>query len=98
MDQQYFPGRDYPDRQKWLAVRYTPRRLNRGIPVYTGDKPVNIGMNRAKRMARAKDVRDRTMLVHMASLMPAGSARVPKQHYAHTRLVKIRHAARRNHE
>ena len=40
----YFPGRDYPDREVWLAKRATPRKNRRYVyiymhPPYTQDGP-----------------------------------------------------------
>lgn len=45
----YFPGQDYPDREVWLKIRYTPRNLHRGRILYAGKKPLVVGTNAAKR-------------------------------------------------
>jgi hypothetical protein len=49
-----------------------------------GAKPMNIGMNRAKRVARSADKRDRVIvLAHLGSM--------PKQYRNHQQLVRSRH-------
>lgn len=53
--------------------------------IYQGEKPLNIGMNQAKRVARSADRRDRlAILFHMG----AGS---PKRDAHHGELVYRRH-------
>ena len=54
-ERDYFPGRDYPDREKWLDKRATDRRAlkKRGTVLYTarkGGKPLRLGTNLAKRI------------------------------------------------
>ena len=54
-ERDYFPGRDYPDREKWLDKRATDRRAlkKRGTSLYTarkGGKPLRLGINLAKRI------------------------------------------------
>jgi hypothetical protein len=54
-ERDYFPGRDYPDREKWLDKRTTDRRAlkKRGTVLYTarkGGKPLRLGINLAKRI------------------------------------------------
>lgn len=52
----YFPGRDYPDREKWLAKRDTPKRIVSENMIYhtQGErKPLRLGLNAAKRAAKA---------------------------------------------
>lgn len=51
----YFPGRDFPDREVWLARRCTDRRAfrRRGTVIYSsreGGKPLRLGINLAKRI------------------------------------------------
>jgi hypothetical protein len=49
-----------------------------------GGKPMNIGVNRAKRVARSSDKRDRLIvLAHLGSM--------PKQYKHHQELVLTRH-------
>jgi hypothetical protein len=49
-----------------------------------GGKPLNIGMNQAKRVARSADKRDRVIvLAHLGSM--------PKQYRNHQQLVRSRH-------
>lgn len=50
MSKLYFPGRDFPDREAWLARRSTPRRLKRERVIYQGPQPLNAGINQAKRL------------------------------------------------
>jgi hypothetical protein len=51
---------------------------------HKGGKPMNLGINRAKRLARTMDRRDRLMiLAHLGSM--------PKQDRLHQELVKQRH-------
>jgi len=49
-------------------------------------KPLNIGMNRAKRVARAADKRDQARVLE--ELGPG----LPRQHHFHQELVRQRHA------
>lgn len=49
--QDYFPGRDYPDREVWLKKRDTPRGQLHGAVIYSGRKPLALGINQAKRFA-----------------------------------------------
>ena len=54
-ERDYFPGRDYPDREKWLDKRATDRRAlkKRGTVLYSsrpGGKPLRLGINLAKRI------------------------------------------------
>ena len=49
-----------------------------------GGKPMSIGMNQAKRVARSADKRDRlAVLAHLGSM--------PKQYRNHQQLVRSRH-------
>lgn len=50
----FFPGADYPDREIWLAKRYTDLRAfrDRGRVIYSGKKPLCLGINRIKRAER----------------------------------------------
>ncbi len=50
MNDSYFPGRDFPDREAWLARRNTPRKLKRERVIYQDTKPLNAGINQAKRL------------------------------------------------
>lgn len=50
MVKQFFPGRDYPDREVWLKIRTTPANLwrHRGLTIYSsrkGGKPMVLGIN-----------------------------------------------------
>jgi hypothetical protein len=48
----FFPGLDFPDREKWLVIRSTPtgrRWRQRGRLIYSGKKPLCLGINRRKR-------------------------------------------------
>src|SRR5580658_8204818 len=54
-------------------------------PSRKGGKPLNIGMNRAKRVARSADKRDQ-----LAVLKELGP-NLPRQHSHHQQLVKQRH-------
>lgn len=55
----YFPGRDYPDREVWLKKRETNKRAIKEAsekPIYHtqgGRKPLRLGLNAAKRAAKA---------------------------------------------
>lgn len=57
-----------------------------------GGKPLVIGMNNAKRMARRMDKRDQLSVLE--NIGPGN----PRQHQHHTRLVQQRHAAIRDRE
>ena len=50
-----------------------------------GGRPLNIGMNQAKRVARSADKRDQALV--LAQLGPG----LPRQHRHHQTLVKRRH-------
>ena len=50
-----------------------------------GGKPMNIGMNKAKRIARSADKRDQAIV--LAKLGPG----LPRQHENHQDLVRSRH-------
>ena len=50
-----------------------------------GGKPLNIGINRAKRVARAADKRDQTQV-----LATLGTG-LPREHSHHQQLVRSRH-------
>jgi hypothetical protein len=50
-----------------------------------GGKPMNIGMNQAKRVARSADKRDQALV--LAQLGPG----LPRQHKHHQELVQRRH-------
>lgn len=50
-----------------------------------GSKPMNIGMNRAKRVARNADVRDQLTVL---SVIGPGN---PRQHSHHQQLIRTRH-------
>ena len=54
-------------------------------PSTKGGKPLNIGMNRAKRVARSSDRRDQITV--QRQLGPG----LPRQHGAHQALVRRRH-------
>lgn len=48
-EQTWFPGLDFPDREEWLKIRSTPQRKPRGTVIYSGKKPLNLGINLRKR-------------------------------------------------
>jgi hypothetical protein len=50
-----------------------------------GGKPLNIGMNQAKRVARSADKRDQALV--LARLGPG----LPREHRHHQQLVRSRH-------
>jgi hypothetical protein len=50
-----------------------------------GGKPLNVGMNRAKRVARYADKRDQ------AAVLKTLGAGLPRQHSHHQELVRRRH-------
>lgn len=52
----YWPGQDYPDREQWLAKRYTPPRNRRAALYFDSTRwgTLNMGVNEAKRKARAE--------------------------------------------
>jgi hypothetical protein len=53
--QDWFPGRDYPDREVWLKVR-APRVSTKARLIHDSAKgPLILGINAAKRAARAYD-------------------------------------------
>lgn len=69
--QDWFPGRDYPDRDVWLAKRNTPRGQVYGKLIYAhsneaGAKraPLQFGINKAKRAARHVDASLGTPVQH----------------------------------
>lgn len=81
----WFPGKDFPDREKWLAVRSTPQRKPRGRMIYTGvnasgaksiRKPLFMGINSRKRIEAR-----RTGTAH---------GRLPKR--AESSIIRARHA------
>jgi len=47
----YFPGRDYPDRDEWLRRRAAQRDQPRETVIYRGKGPFMVGLNHAKREA-----------------------------------------------
>lgn len=52
----YFPGKDYPDRDKWLAIRAMQRVKRDVLRVYAPQEngkliPLDVGMNKVKREA-----------------------------------------------
>jgi hypothetical protein len=52
-DAPYFPGRDYPNREAWLAKRSTPRKPRAGTVLYgaqPGGEPLRLGTNLGKRI------------------------------------------------
>lgn len=53
---QYFPGQDYPDREKWLAKRYTPITGLPGYMYFDSRRwgTFNAGVNHLKRQVRAE--------------------------------------------
>lgn len=59
---------------------------------HKGGKPLMIGMNHAKRMARRMDRRDQTAV--LAQMGPG----FPRQHSHHQRLIEQRHVAIRDRE
>lgn len=52
----FFPGRDYPDREIWLAKRCTDLKAirDRGRVIYSGKKPMFLGINKVKREERSR--------------------------------------------
>ncbi len=52
-DPEYFPGKDYPDREVWLKIRAAQHDKAPVRVVYSGLQPFAIGINAAKRMADA---------------------------------------------
>lgn len=50
-DPLYWPGKDYPDREAWLAKRAAQREKPEVRRVYTGRQPLALGINVAKRLA-----------------------------------------------
>jgi hypothetical protein len=60
-----FPGLDFPDREKWLARRATPRKLRREVVVYSAEnrKPLVLGINRLKRQLDAQPIGGRRQLI-----------------------------------
>src|SRR5271165_5531193 len=65
-----------------------PEPQSRARRIYAsekGGKPLNIGMNQAKRVARSADKRDQ--LAVLAQLGPG----LPRQHSHHQQLVRSRH-------
>jgi hypothetical protein len=65
-----------PEPKSAQRVIYASRR---------GGKPLNIGMNQAKRVARSADKRDQAMVLKI--LGPG----LPRQHEHHQQLVRSRH-------
>lgn len=50
----FWPGRDFPDREKWLKRRYTPVRVVDATLFYdSAEGPYNPGINKLKREADA---------------------------------------------
>lgn len=52
-DPEYFPGKDYPDREVWLKIRAAQRQKPEPRVIYRGAQPLALGINAAKRMADA---------------------------------------------
>ena len=86
--QDWFPGRDYPDREVWLKIRRTPRggvsRARRMIHDSSGG-PLVLGINAAKRAARAYDEYIDWMCGGRASSLRTEPRR-------HQEIVRARHA------
>lgn len=74
----YFPGRDYPDREVWLAKRNNTvaGKLVPARWLYRGEKPLILGINNAKRRALA-----------------IGEFANPKHNSSRALIVKHRHEA-----
>lgn len=76
-----------PDRERGLDN--SPELVSRAervvYPAKKGSKPMFIGMNRAKRIARSADERDQ--LAVLKTLGPG----LPRQHSHHQELVRQRH-------
>lgn len=64
----YWPGKDYPDREVWLAKRAAQRVKPQAQRVYTGRQPMALGINNAKRLAdgdgNPKHVRSKKIVQH----------------------------------
>jgi len=65
----YFPGRDYPDREVWLAKRYTDPKLKRGrsgavLYAITPEqrRPLILGINKLKRDLDARGMGRRLLI------------------------------------
>lgn len=54
-DAPYWPGKDYPDRDVWLAKRAAQRAKPQPRVVYTGRQPLALGLNVVKRRADASE-------------------------------------------
>ena len=53
MSAQYWPGRDYPDREVWLKRRATNLRGRINRVIHDGKKPFVLGLNKLKRQLDA---------------------------------------------
>lgn len=96
--QDWFPGRDYPDREVWLAKRNTPRGQIHGKLIYTHTKspkmePLALGINRAKREAHRVDVLTRRADVNLFSGSPLSQTLrnvLAKRPLQHAKIMKAR--------